>query len=206
MDGRLRIGLTGGIGSGKSTVAKYFSDLGAGIIDTDLIARELVEPGQPALAELIAAFGDAILNPDGSLNRARLREIVFRNTGLRQQLEKILHPHIRTSALARAEQIGGAYCILVVPLLVETGQNYPVDRVLVVDTPVKSQIQRVTARDGLSETETRSILACQASRQARLAIADDVISNDADLDSLLAQTARLHTFYTQLAVTICASS
>lgn len=196
---QLRIGLTGGIGSGKSTVCGYFADLGVSVIDTDLIARALVEPGRPALQEIVTSFGEAVLDTNGCLDRARLRRMIFANAELRRQLENILHPRIRTAALARAEQTNGPYCVLAIPLLVETGQDYLLDRVLVIDTPVELQLERVTARDRLSEAEVRAILASQASRQQRLAVADDVISNDADLDSLRAQTTRLHTFYTQLA-------
>jgi dephospho-CoA kinase len=200
MGSHLRIGLTGGIGSGKSTVSRYFADLGATIIDTDRIAHALVEPGQPALAEIVAGFGDSVLDADGRLDRAQLRKIVFQDADRRRQLENILHPLIRASALDSAEKSSGPYCVLVIPLLVETGQDYLLDRILVIDSPVELQIRRVTARDRLSEAEIRAILASQASRQERLAVADDVISNDADLESLQAQTQRLHLFYTQLGV------
>ena len=195
---KLRIGLTGGIGCGKTEVSRYFSTLGAEIIDTDLVARALVEPGQPSLQELTGIFGGEILAADGSLNRAALGKIVFSDAKLRKRLEKLLHPRILQRAIAQATQSQAAYCILVVPLLIETGSHYPVERILVVDTPQKLQYQRVKDRDGLSREQIDAILATQASRQRRLEAADDVIVNDGDISSLHQAIDRLHKDYLRL--------
>jgi dephospho-CoA kinase len=176
----LRIGLTGGIGAGKSTVAEVFAGLGVPVFDADRVARELVEPGQPALAEVVAAFGDSVLAPDGRLDRAALRARVFADDAARARLEAILHPRVmdRLEALARAADAD--YCVLVIPLLVETGQADQVDRVLVVDLPEELQVARVVARDGGGLEAARAILRAQASRAERLAVADDVIRNAGD--------------------------
>lgn len=192
---KLRIGLTGGIGSGKTEVSRYFSTLGAEVIDTDLVARELVEPGQPSLQELIGIFGSEILETDGSLNRAALRKIVFSDPKLRKRLEKLLHPRILQRAIAQATRSQAAYCILVVPLLIETDSVYPVERILVVDSPQKLQYARVMERDGLSREQIDAILATQVSRQRRLAAADDVIVNDGDIQSLHQAIDRFHEVY-----------
>lgn len=199
MPGALRIGLTGGIGSGKSTVAEQFSALGAEVIDTDILARELVTPGQPALGEIIRHFGRDLLNPDQTLDREALRQRVFADESARHQLEAILHPRIRERALALAAGVAAPYCVIVIPLLVESGDDYPLDRVLVVDTSVELQIRRVMQRNGLSEQEVRRMLAAQADRPSRLAVADDLIHNENDLPSLRDQVATLHTRYLQLA-------
>jgi dephospho-CoA kinase len=190
----LRIGLTGGIGSGKSAAADEFSRLGVEVIDTDLIARELVEPGRPALAEIVSLFGDSILDRE-QLDRDKLRQLVFSDQTSRRQLESILHPRIRQLAVDRAARASSAYCILVIPLLVETGNDYPLDRILVIDTPVELQRQRVALRDSLSENDIDAILATQASREERLAVADDSISNEGSLASLHGQVQRLHHQY-----------
>ncbi|MDT8387659.1 MAG: dephospho-CoA kinase [Thiogranum sp.] len=196
---RLRIALTGGIGSGKSEVARRFAELGAPIIDTDIIARKLVEPGAPALEEIVALFGADILDPGGHLDRAALRKRIFADSGKREQLEAILHPRIRESAVAQADQLDARYCLLVIPLLLETGGDYPVDRVLVVDTPPELQYQRVAVRDGLSDHEIAAILATQVERQQRLAAADDVIVNEGSLGALQSQVNDLHLLYLALA-------
>ncbi len=194
----IRIGLTGGIGSGKSEAAREFARLGAAVIDTDLIARELVRPGQPALAEIVARFGAEMLDENGNLDRARLRKTVFSDPGLRKQLEAILHPRIGDRAVALAEQAEGPYCVLVIPLLVETTGDYPLDRILVIDTPREQQLERIAARDGLPESEIETILATQAGREQRLAIADDVIVNDSSPKHLRSEIERLHRLYSEI--------
>jgi len=195
MSQAIRIGLTGGIGSGKSEASREFARLGAPIIDTDLIARELVRPGQPALNEIVAQFGAEIVDENGNLDRTRLRETIFSDPGRRKQLEDILHPRIRDHAVALAEQAKAPYCVLVIPLLVETTGDYPLDRILVIDTPRELQLERIAARDGLPEKEIEAILATQASRKQRLAIADDIIVNDTSPEHLRSEIERLHRFY-----------
>ncbi len=184
----LVIGLTGGIGSGKSTVADLFRDWGIPVLDTDQVARELVRPGQPALAEIHALFGDRCLRPDGSLDRAWLREQVFSSSGARLRLEAILHPLIRQRVRSWLETVDAPYCIVVMPLLVETAQQDLFDRIVVVDSPENEQLIRVAARDGLSDNDIMNIMATQADRATRLAAADDIISNDADIETLAART------------------
>ena len=195
----LRIGLTGGIGSGKSEASHEFSRLGATVIDTDLIARELVEPGQAALSEISAVFGVDIIDENGRLDRTRLRQAVFNNPEQRKMLEAILHPRIRERAIALADGAETPYCILVIPLLVETARDYPLDRILVIDTPTELQYQRVTVRDSVSRDDIDAILATQASRAERLELADDVVVNDSDLGHLHKEIRRLHQLYLQLA-------
>jgi dephospho-CoA kinase len=195
----LKVGLTGGIGSGKSTVADLFSGLGVPVIDTDRLAREVVEPGQPGLVGIVEAFGGGMLRADGRLDRAALREYVFEEPERRRRLEAILHPLIRREMLARVDELDAPYCILVIPLLVESGQTGVVDRVLVVDTSEENQRQRVRRRDGLSEARIDSIMAAQVSRTQRLAHADDVIGNDDGLAPLRRQVERLHRLYLELA-------
>lgn len=191
----LCIGLTGGIGSGKTEASREFARLGATVIDTDLLARELVEPGQPALAEIISTFGKDLLDTQGKLDRARLREIAFSDLAQRMKLEAILHPRIRREAIKLTTQASSPYCILVIPLLVETGNDYPLDRILVIDTPIDLQRQRIASRDSLSDTDIDTVLATQASREERLAVADDRISNEDNLVSLQHQVQHLHHQY-----------
>lgn len=198
----LRIGLTGGIGSGKSEVARRFARLGAAVIDTDVIARELVEPGQPALQQIIDKFGTDLLDADGRLIRDKLRQRVFADPASRRQLEAILHPLIRQHTLQLAAQSDAPYCILVIPLLVETGDDYDLHRVLLVDCPEHIQRQRVRERDHLPEAEIDAVLAAQASRAARRAIADDIVVNDRQLQCLEEQVNALHRRYLQLAQTV----
>ncbi|MFQ5643308.1 MAG: dephospho-CoA kinase [Thiogranum sp.] len=194
----MRIGLTGGIGSGKSEASREFARLGTPVIDTDVIARELVKPGRPALAEIITHFGAGIVDEDGNLNRTRLRKTVFSEPGLRKQLEAILHPRIRDRAMALAERSDGPYCVLVIPLLAENAGDYALDRVLVIDTPRELQLERIAARDGLPENEIEAILATQASRAQRLAIADDIIVNDSSPEYLRSEVERLHRRYSEI--------
>ena len=199
MSTALRIGLTGGIGSGKTEASRAFSRLGATIIDTDLIARELVEPGQTALSEISATFGAQLIDASGRLDRSQLRQAVFANPEQRQKLENILHPRIRERAMALANQAETPYCILVIPLLVESALDYPLDRILVIDTPQELQYRRVAARDAATTNEIDAILATQTSRQKRLALADDVVVNDRGLEHLHKEIKRLHDFYLTLA-------
>lgn len=191
----LTVGLTGGIGSGKTAVSDRFTRYGVPVIDTDWIARELVEPGQPALAEIAAEFGPDCLDPTGRLNRAALRERVFADEAGRRRLEAILHPRIRTAARERMAALTAPYGLLVIPLLAETGMTDLVDRVLVVDVSEAEQIRRVMARDQIDETQARRILAVQASRSQRLALATEVLENSGDLASLEQRIADLHQYY-----------
>lgn len=195
----LRIGLTGGIASGKSVVADLFADRGAPVLDTDLIARDVVAPGEPALAEIAAVFGETLLQPDGSLDRRRLRERVFAHPADRRRLEAILHPRIRAELERRSALAGGPYQLLVIPLLVEGAGQTRLDRVLVVDCPEEVQLARLRARDGETEAGARAILAAQADRATRLAAADDVIVNDGSREALATAVEQLDARYRQLA-------
>ena len=194
-----RVGLTGGVGSGKSTVAELFAALDIPIVDADMIARELVEPERPAYREIVAQFGPDVLNPDGSLNRAQLRKRVFADASARVRLEAVLHPRIRSIMEQRAQLARGPYVILVAPLLLENGLEEMVDRVLVVDTTEATQIARVRARSGLGEAEVRAIMATQISRNERRTRAHDVIDNDGDREALANAVAALHKRYLTLA-------
>lgn len=189
------VGLTGGIGSGKTAVSDRFAKLGIAVIDADIAARVVVAPGRPALVEIAARFGDKVLLQDGSLNRARLREIVFAEPSERLWLESVTHPRIRdeiTDGLSRAES---PYAILVSPLLMETDQHQLCQRVLLVDVPENVQLERASARDGVSREQIEAIMAAQTSRDARRAKADDIIVNDRDLAWLDSEVARLHQLY-----------
>jgi dephospho-CoA kinase len=194
-----RVGLTGGIASGKSTVAKFFGALGAPIIDTDQVAREVVEPGQPPLERLVERFGRSILTPDGHLDRPKLREIVFSDPRARTDLEALTHPAIGSAVQAWSDAAGGPYQILIVPLLVEKNLASQVDRVLLVDCDEELQIRRLQARDGSTLEQARAILAAQTSRSARLKVAQDVIQNDGDLSAVRDQVSALHARYLELA-------
>lgn len=195
MRGRFRIGLTGGIASGKSTVANLFAALGVPIIDTDLLAREVVEPGSPLLREITAHFGMQLLAPDGGLNRQELRARIFADPVERKWLEALLHPAIRKLTDERCDAAAGPYVIVAIPLLVETGSAARFDRVLVVDCEPELQLARLTARDGTTREEALAMLAAQAPREARLAVADDVIRNDGDIANLRDQVEKLHRQY-----------
>ena len=191
----LRIGLTGGIGSGKTVASEYFKTLGVPVIDTDVIARELVRPDQPALAEIASSFGQDFLDKDGELLRDQLRLRIHTNASAKFLLEDILHPRIRDSVTSRLSQITSAYCIIVIPLLFETRYPIEVDRILVIDTDNALQQQRVAARDQLSQDEINTILASQLDRQSRLGKADDVVMNTGTLEELYSQLDRLHEKY-----------
>lgn len=195
----LTIGLTGGIGSGKSTVASLFAELGVPIIDTDLIARQVVEPGQAALTEITNAFGPEVLTNTGQLNRPALRQIIFADAGKRKRLEAILHPRIQAEMLRQAAALSTPYCIFVIPLLLEAGQQHLVDRILVVDCDDEHRRQRLKQRDGMSDAEIDNAFAAQASREQRLAAASNIISNDSDINHLRPQVLELHSRYTKLA-------
>jgi dephospho-CoA kinase len=194
-----RVGLTGGIASGKSTVADMFAALGVPVIDTDVIARDVVAPGTPGLRAVVAAFGPEVLLPDGGLDRRRLRSLVFADPGRRQALESMLHPRI----LERMEELcaasGGPYQLLVIPLLLESGLENRVDRVLVVDCSESVQRERLMVRDGESAAAAGGILAAQLDRQARLAGADDVVTNTGTRDDLRRRVLGLHAAYLQSA-------
>lgn len=197
-----KVGLTGGIGSGKSTVADLFAGQGVPVIDTDVIARTLTAPGGMALDAVRAAFGDQVMQADGSLDRAALRRRAFSDDDARHQLEAILHPLIRLAVEQQLATLAAPYVLIVIPLLVETGTYQAVlDRVLVVDCPEDQQIARVMARSGLTLDEVKAILAAQAGRAARLAIADDVISNTASPEALRTQVAALHRRYLAFSTT-----
>lgn len=194
-----KVGLTGGIGSGKSTVAGLFASLGMPVLDADVIARELVIPGAPALVRIVEAFGADILTAQGALDRPRLRRIIFSDPARRRVLEAILHPPIRVAMRERVANLTGPYCVLCIPLLLETGQETEVNRILVVDTPHSLQYRRVMARDGLSAFDAAAMLRAQIGWRERLARADDVIVNDKGLTELERQVNELDRLYKDLA-------
>lgn len=195
-----RVGLTGGIASGKSLVAGMFQDLGVPVIDTDRIAREVVAPGFPGLAEIVAAFGPGLLRADGSLDRSRLRTLVFGDPEQRRRLESITHPRILAAMEARCRDAGGPYQVLVIPLLVEAGLRDWVDRILVVDCPEEVQRRRLMDRDGESLGGADRLLAAQLDRTARLAHADDVLDNAGTPDEARRQVRELHEDYLKRAL------
>ncbi len=197
---RFSVGLTGGIGSGKSTVADLFATQGAAVVDTDLIAHQLTAVGGAAIPAIKEAFGAELILPGGAMDRAAMRERVFVDANEKKRLEAILFPLIRRTTREAAEQAEGTYLLFVVPLLVESGLwQQRVSRVLTIDCSEEVQIARVMQRNNLSETQVRAIIASQASRAARLAAADDVVSNEGDSAALLPQVARLHQMYMNLA-------
>ena len=198
MTSLLRIGLTGGIGSGKSTVQNMFARLGVPVIDADQIAREVVEPGQPALEELVELLGPGVLTSEGKLNRVRIRELIFADEELRRRVETMLHPRIREMMQKRIQELNTSYCVLSIPLLLETGQTDLVDRILVVDVPRELQLKRASTRDHTTPEEVARIIDAQLAREERLARADDIVCNDADLKSLENQVKRLHELYLRL--------
>ena len=198
----LRIALTGGIASGKSTVAEAFAALGVPVIDSDALAREIVAPGTPCLTDIVARFGTVIVQADGTLDRRRLRSIVFQDATARRDLEALTHPRIRALMAERARTAGGPYQIHMIPLLIEGGRARDFDRVLVVDCPESLQLERLMRRDGIDAEAARAMLAAQAPRAARLALADDVIVNDGDRAALSATVARLHADYLHRAAVV----
>jgi dephospho-CoA kinase len=192
------LGLTGGIGSGKSAAAQHFIDLGVHTVDADHAARWVVEPDQPALAQIVVHFGAGILQADGQLDRGALRTQIFQNPEERRWLEALLHPLIRQEIISNLAKAQSPYAILVSPLLVESGQHLLTQRVLVIDTPEQLQLERTMQRDQVNEAQVQAILKAQASREERLRHADDVLLNDRDINWLQAEVERLHRFYLTL--------
>lgn len=196
------VGLTGGIGSGKTTVSDLFSQhFNIDVVDADVIARQVVQPGTPALSAITEKFGHAVLTKEGHLDRAQLRAQVFSNTEHKNWLNGLLHPLIRAEMQSQCLAAKSAYVILSIPLLVENQLQSLANRVLVVDCPEEIQLQRASQRDGVGEAQIKSIMQAQAGRKERLAVADDVLVNDSDTGQLLTQIARLHSQYLTLAAT-----
>jgi dephospho-CoA kinase len=195
----LRIGLTGGIASGKSTVARRFMELGVPVIDADAAARAVVAPGKQGLAAVSERFGPRVVAENGELDRRALRDLIFKDPGSRRDLEAILHPLIRADMEQSADLAAGPYVVMAIPLLVEAGSRDRVDRILVVDVDEVVQLQRVMARDGCTEEQARAILASQASRSERLAAADDVLPNTGTVTDLRQAVDQLHERYLRVA-------
>ena len=192
------VGLTGGIGSGKSTVSEIFHDQGIQVIDADTIARDLVIPDTPCFKAIVEHFGEDVLETNGTLNRAYLRELIFNDDSQKKWLESLLHPAIREEIDRQVSESKSAYIILSVPLLIESDQYDFVDRVLVIDVPEKTQLERIKARDASSEKLIREIMASQVSRERRLAVADDTLDNSGSQDTLRQQVLLLHEHYLQI--------
>jgi dephospho-CoA kinase len=192
--------LTGGIASGKSAVSQFFAQRGVPVIDTDLIAHEIVEPGQAALVRIAEAFGQEFLDGNGRLDRKKMRNAIFSDPGLKNRLEGILHPAIAAEVDQRIAQVDAPWCILVVPLFKEGGRFTWINRVLVVDVEESVQIERVMERDGITREQAQSILAAQPSRRERLALADDIIDNSGSLEELKARVDDLYGKYTTLSL------
>ncbi|MDX1568957.1 MAG: dephospho-CoA kinase [Xanthomonadales bacterium] len=191
----LLVGLTGGVATGKSTVSELFAQRGVPVIDADVIARELVEPGEAALAEIVTEFGEHVLDADGRLDRGRMRRVVFANPRRRKRLEQILHPLVRERMFRKAREVSHPYCILAVPLLIEGGLHDTVDRILVIDVPVAIQRERLARRDGSRPEQIEAMLAAQVDRATRLNHADDVIDNSGPLEALDPEVDRLDAKY-----------
>lgn len=192
--------LTGGIASGKTAVSSRFERLGVPVIDTDIIAREVVQAGRPALAAVVDEFGKGVLDEKGELDRGRMRNLIFSDPVSKKKLENILHPAIGQEVRQRLDALQGGYCILVVPLLAESGHYEGSDRVLVVDVDAPTQLQRLMARDNISSDLASTMIKAQASRQRRLDMANDVIENTGNLEALDREVASLHARYRQLAM------
>ena len=195
------VGLTGGIGSGKSEVSRRFEALGITVADADLVARAVVEPGHPALNTISQHFGEVILLPNGGLNRAKLRQIIFGDSSQKTWLEQLLHPLIAAEIDYQMNNAASPYSILSSPLLLESQQWQRVDRILVVDTPVTTQVERSCARDGNSEAQIRAIINSQIKRQDRLQRADDIVDNHGNIDALQPQVELLHRQYLEACAT-----
>ncbi|KOR15341.1 dephospho-CoA kinase [Acinetobacter sp. C15] len=189
------VGLTGGIGSGKSAASQWFEHQDIHVVDADVVAREVVQPGQPALEKIAQHFGDWVLQADGQLDRRALRDYIFQHPEARQQLEAITHPIIRQSILSQLQQAQSAYVILVSPLLFETGQDRMTHRNLLVDVSEATQLKRASQRDAQSTEQIQKIIATQMPRSEKLKRADDVVHNEGTLDELYEQLMRLHTDY-----------
>lgn len=198
----LKIGLTGGIGSGKSTATERFLELGVPVIDADVIAREVVEPGNPVFDAVVKAFGNQVVDAGGQLNRKELGNIIFENPELKSRLENILHPKIHTEILHQLEQLSSPYSVVDIPLLAESERSYPLDRVLVIDLPEEMQIARTMKRGKQSMEQIKRIIELQASRQERRTIADDIIDNSGTPEALRNNIDLLHQKYLQLARSI----
>ena len=194
----LKIGLTGGIGSGKTTVANYFEKLGVPVIDADEISRRIVKRGLPAYQAIVQAFGEAVLTVDGELDRAGMRHTIFSDPEAKAKLESILHPMIREEIKRNIDGLKADYCIIAIPLLIETGQLSLVDRILVVDVDPQTQITRVQERDGDSSIQIAAIIKSQASREDRHAVADDILCNDGNIEQLKENVDKLHLQYLDL--------
>jgi dephospho-CoA kinase len=195
---KLVIGITGGIGSGKTAASDRFESLGITVVDADIASRVVVEPGRPALAAIAEHFSEEAINADGTLNRAELRKRVFADPEERKWLEQLTHPLINQYLVEELTKAESPYAVLVSPLLVETGQSRFCQRILVVDVPVELQVQRTMSRDANDEAQVRSIIAAQASREERLKVADDVIVNDQGLEHVDGEVERLHQVYLEL--------
>ncbi|MFP6816881.1 MAG: dephospho-CoA kinase [Pseudomonadales bacterium] len=193
------LGITGGIGSGKTAVSDRFQALGITVVDADVASRVVVEPGRPALAAIAGHFGDEAINNDGTLNRAELRKRIFADPEERKWLEKLTHPLINQYLLEELANAKSPYAILVSPLLAETGQSRFCQRIVVVDVPIELQVERTMSRDDNDEAQVRAIIAAQASREERLKLADDVIVNDQCLEHIDAEVTRLHQSYLEMA-------
>jgi dephospho-CoA kinase len=191
----LKIGLTGGIGSGKSTVCKIFSEFGVPVIDADIIAHNLVRPGMPALEEIAKTFGKELISNDGTLDRKKIRDQIFANDTERKKLEDILHPAVYKEISVQVENINSKYCIISIPLLIETDASDTVDRILVIDVPRELQLQRASNRDKTNRSDIESIIDSQISREDRLAAADDIVNNDGNIENLHRQISGLHEYY-----------
>ena len=194
----LIVGLTGGIGSGKSAASQWFETQGINVVDADIVAREIVEKGQPALAQIQSAFGDWVLLESGELNRKALREHIFQHPFARQQLEEITHPAIRQSIIVQLEQANSPYVILVSPLLFETNQHLLTQRTLLIDASIELQIQRASQRDGQSVEQIENIIQAHMPRDRKLDLADDIAINDGHLEHLYTQLQKLHLHYLEL--------
>ena len=198
----LTLGLTGGIGSGKSAASQWFETQGINVVDADIAAREIVEKGQPALAQIQSAFGDWVLLESGELNRKALREHIFQHPFARQQIEEITHPAIRQSIIVQLEQANSPYVILVSPLLFETNQHLLTQRTLLIDASIELQIQRASQRDGQSVAQIENIIQAQMPRDRKLDLADDIAINDGHLEHLYTQLQKLHLHYLELSLSI----
>lgn len=196
----LVIAVTGGIGSGKSTVADLFKAKGVPVIDTDVIARDLVKPGTPLLKQIISEFGDDYLDTDGQLKRKALGKLIFNEPAARTKLEALMHPAIHAAVTAQLEQLKAPYCLILIPLLAHSKQAYPYDRVLVIDTPEPVQIQRTVLRDQQSPDFVRQIMSTQPTRDELLALADDILDNSGNIQALTVAVNDLHQHYLALAV------
>lgn len=200
------MGLTGGIGSGKTTIANLFAELGINLVDADIVARQVVAVGQPALAEIARHFGPAILQSDGSLNRAILRERIFSDAGAKSWLDQLLHPLIRQQLLLELQQANSAYVLLVAPLMIENGLTTLLDQLLIVDVEPNTQISRTTSRDRVSKQQVAAIMAAQCDRDRRLQLADQIINNDQDPAALPEKVRQLHQIYLAMAAEKLAKS